>query len=168
MKALKYIALGVGSVLGIRYLLSLKQAGEQVVIKVSGQKDKITAQGISILVSYNIQNPTRATVRMTPPLIKLSSAGQFLASSTMQDVQIPEKVKDSNGRIIMKAFSETGDVTATVHIPWLSVLSISPQLMTRLQSSDPKDKITLTVETITHLFTLAGDYPYAEKSSFKL
>lgn len=168
MKNLKYIAIGLGSFLGIRYLLSLKRAGEKVVIKVSGQRDQITAQGISIRIHYNIQNPTRATIKMTPPLIKLSSGGQLLASNTMQEVEIPSSVKDAKGRIIMNAFAETGNITTKILVPWLSVVAISPQLLTRLQSNDPADKVKIDIETFTQLFTMAGDYPYQEKTSVSL
>ena len=168
MKKLKYIAIGLGSFLGIRYLISLNRAGEKVIIKVSGERGQITAQGIGVKIHYNIQNPTRAQIKMTPPLIKLSSSGQLIASSTMQSVEIPSFVKDAKGRIVMNAFAETGNITTEIVVPWLSVAAISPQLLTRLQSKDPKDKVNIDIETFSHLFTLAGDFPYEEKTSVSL
>ena len=168
MNAVKYIAIGIGAFFGGRYILSLNRARHKVLTIVTGKKDKITAQGISILLSYNIKNPTRANMKMTAPLIKLLFNGKLLASSTMQDVDIPLSAKDSSGRIDIKAFKETGEITTKVLIPWLSVLSISPQLMTRLQSQDPNDKIKLEIETISQVYTLAGDYPLEETTTIEL
>jgi len=63
---------------------------------------------------------------------------------------------------------ETGEITTKILIPWLSVLSIGPQLMTRLKSQDPKDKIQLEIETISQVYTLAGDYPIEETTTIEL
>jgi hypothetical protein len=168
MKAIKYIAIGLGSFLGIRYLLGLNRAKDKININVSGQKDSITAQGITLLVKYNIQNPTRAKLKLTPPLIKLSVNGKLIASSAMQSVEIPQNVKDQSGRIIIEAFKETGIITTKILVPWLAIAAISPTLVTRLQSTDPKDKIKIEVETISQVYTLAGDYPYEDVSTIEL
>tara|TARA_X000000950_G_C13650822_1_gene551639 strand:+ start:188 stop:694 length:507 start_codon:yes stop_codon:yes gene_type:complete len=168
MNALKYIAIGIGTFLGGKYLLSLNRASQKIITSVSGKKDKITTQGISILLSYNIKNPTRANMKMTAPLIKLSFNGELLASSTMQSVDIPISVKDSIGRIEIKAFKETGKITTQIMIPWLSVLSIGPQLMKRLKSQNTSDKIQLEIETISQVYTLAGDYPLEEITTIEL
>lgn len=166
--ALKYIAIGIGTFFGGKYLLSLNRARNKILTIVTGKKDKITAQGISLLLSYNIKNPTRVNMKMTAPLIKLMFNGKLLASSTMQDVDIPLSAKDTSGRIVIKAFKETGEISTKITIPWLSVLSISPQLMTRLQSQDTNDKIKLDIETISQVYTLAGDYPLEEITTVEL
>ena len=168
MNALKYIAIGIGTFLGGKYLLSLNRASQKIITSVTGKKDKITTQGISVLLSYNIKNPTRANIKITAPLIKLSFNGKFLASSTMETVDIPLSAKDSSGRIVIKAFKETGVITTKLMIPWLNVLSIGPQLMTRLKSQDPKDKIQLEIETVSQVYTLAGDYPLEEITTIEL
>lgn len=168
MKALKYIALGIGAFFGGRYLLSLNRAKNKVLTIVTGQRDKITAQGISLLVKYNIKNPTRVNMKMTAPLIKLSFNGKLLASSTMQYVDIPQHARDDSGRISIKAFKETGEIITKILVPWLSIAGISPHLLARLQSSDPKDKIKLQIETISQVFTLAGDYPMDEITTIEL
>jgi len=51
-------------------------------------------------------------------------------------LDIPQSVKDTDGRIVIKAFKETEQITTKIQIPWLSVLSIGPQLLTKLQSQD--------------------------------
>lgn len=168
MKAIKYIAIGLGSFLGLRYLVGLNRAKDKINIIVSGQKDSITAQGINILIKYNIQNPTRAKLKLTAPLIKLSVNKRLIASSAMQSVEIPENAKDRSGRIIIEAFKETGIITTKILVPWLSIATISPLLVTRLQSTDPKDKLKIEIETISQVYTLVGDYPYEDISTITL
>ena len=168
MSKLKYIALGIGAFFGGRYLLSLSRAGNKIVTTVSGQKDQITAQGIGVKVKYNIKNPTKAKIKLTPPLIKLTVNGKLLASSTMQQVDIPEAVRDEKGRIKIEAFKETGEITSTILVPWLSVIGIGPQLMSRLQSNDPNEKVKIEVETISQIYTKVGDYPYEDKTTIQL
>ena len=168
MNAIKYIAIGIGTFFGGKYLLSLNRARHKILTIVTAKRDKINAQGISVLLSYNIKNPTRANMKMRAPLIKLLFNGKLLASSTMQEVDIPQSVKDADGRIVIKAFKETGQITTKIQIPWLSVLSVSPQLLTRLQSQDANNKIKLEIETISQVYTLAGDYPLEEKTTINL
>lgn len=168
MKGIKYIAIGLGSFLGLRYLIGLNRAKDKINIIVSGQKDSITAQGINILIKYNIQNPTRAKLKLTPPLIKLSVNNRLIASSAMQSVEIPQSAQDRSGRIIIEAFKETGVITTKILVPWLSIATISPLLVTRLQSTDPKDKLSIEIESIAQVYTLVGDYPFEDKSTIKL
>jgi len=166
MNAIKYIAIGIGTFFGGRYLLSLNRAKDKIVTSVTAKKDNISAQGVSVLVSYNIKNPSRANLKIRAPLIKLLFNGKLLASSTMKEVDIPESVKDANGRIEIKAFKETGNISTTILIPWLSVLSVSPQLMTRLQNSN--ETIKIEIETLSQVYTLAGDYPLEETTTIEL
>jgi len=168
MKAIKYIAIGGGIYLIGKYLLSLDRAQRQVVIVTSGKKEKFTAQGLSIILRYNIKNPTDGTLRMTPPLIKLSIAGKLIATSNMSMIDIPEPVRDKTGKIIIRAFKETGDIETRVLIPWLSLAAITPDLVKRIQSTDSKDKIKIEVETLSQAFTLVGNFPYRSHTAFKL
>jgi hypothetical protein len=168
MKAIKYIAIGLGTFFTGRYILSLGRAKKKVITTVSGQRDSITAQGINILVKFNIKNPTRAHMSMTAPLIKLSANGKLLASSTIPTTNIPTEAKDSNGRIKIEAYKETGEITTKILVPWLSVISISPQLLARLQSSDPSDKVKLELETNAQLFTGIANFPYEEKTTLTI
>ena len=168
MKAVKYIVIGGAIVLTGKYLLSLNRAQKKVVIVTTGKKDKISAQGISILIKYNIKNPTNATMRMSPPLIKLSVNGKLIGTSNMQLIDIPADVRDKSGKIIIRAFNETGNIETRVLIPWMSLASVGSDIIKRLQSSDKKDQITITVETLSQIFSLVGNFPYEETTTIKL
>lgn len=168
MKAIKYIAIG-GSVLLLgRYLYTLKRAEQQVVIVTSVDKDSISLQGLSIKVRYNIKNPTAGAMRMTPPLIKLSVNGKLIASSSLQMIDIPTEVRDKSGKIIIRAYKETGNIESKILIPWTSLLILSPDIIKRLKSNDKKDKVTLQADIISQIFSLVGNFPYHSKMAFQL
>jgi hypothetical protein len=165
MSKLKNIAIGVGAFFGGRYLWSLYRAKNKVVTTVSAKRDRVTIQGVLIEVKYNIKNPTTVNLKMTPPLIKIHINNKLIASSTMLDIDIPQPAKDINGRIIIGKHTETGSISTKILLPWISLLSISPQLVTRLKSDKEEDKIKIQVVSTAQIFTLAGNYPYEEKTT---
>jgi len=168
MKAIKYIALGIGAFFGGRYLLSLSRASNKAIVSVSGKRGLISAQGINVTLNYNIKNPSRANLKITPPLVKLLINDKLVASSTMQNVDIPDSIKDSKGRISINAFSETGNITTSILVPWLSIVTISPDILSRLQSGDTAQKVQVSIETLSHVFTSIGDFPLDDKTTIQL
>ncbi len=168
MKAIKYIALGIGAFFGGRYLLSLSRASNKAIVSVSGKRGLISAQGINVTLNYNIKNPSRANLKITPPLVKLLINDKLVASSTMQNVEIPDSIKDSKGRISINAFSETGNITTSILVPWLSIVTISPDILSRLQSGDTAQKVQVSIETLSHAFTSIGDFPLDDKTTIQL
>lgn len=160
--------MGIGALFGGRYLISLSRASKKAVVSVSGKRGLISAQGINVTLNYNIKNPSRANLRITPPLVKLLINDKLVASSTMQNVDIPETVKDSKGRISINAFSETGNITTSILVPWLSIVSISPDVLSRLQNGDTSQKVQVSVETLSHAFTAVGDFPMDDKTTIQL
>ncbi|WP_343636302.1 hypothetical protein [Fluviicola sp.] len=168
MKAIKYLVIGGAIVLTGKYLLSLNRAQKKIVIVATGKRGKISAQGISIVIRYNIKNPTKARMTMTPPLIKLSLNGTLIGTSNMQMNDIPADVRDKTGKIIIRAFNETGNIEASVFIPWLNLLTVGGDLIKRFKSTDPKDQITVEVETISQVYSMIGNFPHEETLSIKL
>ena len=168
MKAIKYIALGIGAFFGGRYILSLSRASNKAIVSVSGKRGLISAQGINVTLNYNIKNPSRANLKITPPLVKLLINDKLVASSTMQNVEIPDSIKDSKGRISINAFSETGNITTSILVPWLSIVTISPDILSRLQSGDTAQNVPVSIETLSHAFTSIGDFPLDDKTTIQL
>lgn len=83
----------------------------------------------------------------------------------MQQVEIPQAVKDQSGRIIIDAFKETGKITTKVLIPWLSILKVSSQLYNRLKSGE---KVSIEIETISQVFTPITDFPLDDKTTIEI
>jgi hypothetical protein len=168
MKVINVVVIGGVLVLTGKYLLSLRRAEKEVVIATTGKKDKISIQGISVLIRYNIKNPTQGVMRMTPPLLKLIVNGNLVASSNMQMIDIPEDARDKSGKIIIRAFQETGEIETRILIPWVNLLFLGPDLIARLKNADKNTQITIKVETISQVFTLVGSFPYEQTITFKV
>jgi len=168
MKAYAVIAIGGAIILTGSYLYSINNAQYKIAIVVSGRIHKISAQGVTVIISYNIKNPTASTMRMTPPMIKISINGKQLAVSDMEAVEIPDGASDDSGKIIIRANQETGNIESSIMIPWLSIVSITPDLLNRFQNPDAQNKIEVQAQILTRIYTLVGSFPYDSTSTVKL
>ena len=145
MSALKFILIGGAVFLGGRYLYALNRAGKKVIVQVGGRVHKVTLTGVEVVLKYNIKNPTNTGIEMAAPLISLSHNSKILASSSMALVEIPEDVRTTNGRIKIKPFKQTGEITTSILIPHLSVIGAGANLFSILKdrlNANSQDKKT--------------------------
>lgn len=172
MKALKIIAIGGAVFLGGRYLFSLNRAGNKAVVQLGGKVEKVTIEGVVVVLKYNIKNPTRSSIEMAAPLIKLSHNGKILASSSLALVEIPEDVRSTNGRIKILPYKETGIITTSILLPFLSLIGTGANLITRLKNRLNPDAdqqtVKFDVETNSTVFTQVGSYPYDDKVTIEV
>lgn len=172
MKALTVIVIGGIAFLGGKYLYSLNRAGNKAVVQISGKVDKVTIGGVVVVLKYNIKNPTGGNIEMAAPLIKLLHDGKVLASSSMALVEIPEDVRTTNGRIRILPYKETGIITTSIQLPFLSLIGAGANLVTRLKNRlDPdaeQTTIKFEVETTSTVFTTVANYPYDDKAIIEL
>jgi len=164
MKALKIILIGGAVFLGGRYLYSLNRAGKKAVVQVGGRVHKVTFEGVEVVLKYNIKNPTNSSIEMAAPLITLTHEGKVLASSSMSLVEIPEDVRSTNGRIKVLPFKETGIITTSILLPFLSLIGAGANLVTvlknKLNAQAEQESVTFEVNTTSTVFTKIGSYPY--------
>ena len=169
MKVFTVLVLGGALLATGSYLYQINKAQDKIIIVVSGKVYKVSAQGVTLIIKYNIKNPTGSTMRMSAPLITITVNGKQVATSSMQQIEIPEASRDSSGKIIIRANSETGYIQTEVMIPWVGLVSIAPDLITRFQSTDPKKaKTTIKVGTDCRVYTLVGSFPYEQVSTIKV
>ncbi len=167
MKTFSILAIG-GLVLAAgRYLLGINNSQYKMVLAVGGKIHKLSAQGVILKVNYNIKNPTTSTMRMSPPLIRITLNGKQVATSNMRTIDIPEESRD-NDRIIIRANQETGAIESEVLIPWYSLIGVAPDLVMKLMNQDGKTKLTIKVETQARIFTLFGAFPYEQNTTIKV
>jgi len=168
MKALNVILIGGAVFLGGRYLLSLNRAGNKVVVQVGARVHKVNFEGVEIILRYNIKNPTKGSIEMSAPLIKLSHNGKILASSSMELVEIPESVRSTKRRIKILPFKETGIITTSILLPYLSLIGAGANLITvlkkRLDPNSDETAVKFEVDTTSTVFTKVGSYSYDEKT----
>ena len=168
MSKVKHIALAIGALLGGSYLWRLNQLKNKIVTLIVAKRGNADLQGINIVLNYNIKNPTKTSIALKPPFVKVLFEGELIASSQIKETEIPVSVKDTKGRIQVLAFRETGNIPIQIRIPWISVLNISSGLMRKLQSSNPKEKVKMEIETLAQIYTLAGSYPLEEITAIEL
>ncbi|MBD3637193.1 MAG: hypothetical protein HUJ25_07580 [Crocinitomicaceae bacterium] len=171
-KALIIIGIGGLAFLGGRYLWQLNRAGEKTAIEVSGRVHKIALNGIEVVLSYNIKNPTNVAIEMAVPLVKLSHKQKTLATSSMSMVSIPENAKTANGRIKIAPNSETGYIQTTVLIPYLSLIGAGSSVITALKSrlnsaGEEEQPVELVVQTTSTVFTKLGSVPFDDIQTIK-
>lgn len=167
MKTFAIIAIGGLALAAGSYLYGINKSQYKIVLAVGGRIHKLSAQGVILKVNYNIKNPTTSTMRMSPPLIRITLNGKQVATSNMRAIDIPEESRD-NDKIIIRANRETGTIESEVIVPWISLISVAPDLVSKLQNQDGKTKLTIKVETQARVFTLLGTFPYEQSTTIKV
>lgn len=167
MKTFAIIAIGGLALAAGSYLYGINKSQYKIVLAVGGRIHKLSLQGVILKVSYNIKNPTTSVLRMSPPLIRITLNGKQVATSNMREIDIPEEARD-NDKIIIRANNETGAIESEVIIPWLSLLTVAPDLVKKLQNQDGKTKLTIKVETQARVFTLFGAFPYEQTTTIQV
>ncbi len=96
--SLKQIIIGTG-IGGIIYggykLLTLKKAGEELIIEPNVNIFKVELSGITLSLEIKIINPNSATLNITSPFVKLDYLGQTLGSSNISKKVEPIKAMGS-------------------------------------------------------------------------
>jgi hypothetical protein len=168
MKTFTILAIGGAVLIAGSYLYGINKSQYKIVLTATGRIHKVTAQGVTLIIRYNIKNPTTAAMRMTPPLIRITVNGKQIATSNMREIDIPEASRDDSGKIIIRANQETGDIESEVIIPWVGLISTAPDLISRLQNTDGKTKVSLKVETQARIYTMLGVFPYEQNTTIKV
>ncbi len=172
MRALKIIGAGVLAILGGRYLWQLSRTGKKAIVEVSGRIHKVTLGGVELVLRYNIKNPTKTSIEMAPPLVSLSYNGNVLASTSMSLVEIPEASRSEKGRIRILPFKETGHITTSILIPYLTVIGAGATLFKTLQANlaeeSEAEPVKFEVATVSTVFTKVGSFPYDEVTTITL
>ena len=171
MKVLKTALVVGGLILGGKYLLSLSRAGKKIAVDVSGRIHKIAIEGVVVVLKYNIKNPTTSSIELAAPLVKLAYNGKILASSSMALVEIPEKARTDDGRIRINPHSETGFITTSIIVPYMSLLGAGADLIRRLKGSmdgNSENPVNFEVETNSTVYTKVGNYPYDETTTITI
>jgi hypothetical protein len=118
----------IGLIGGALYLgsrmLGAKRLGDKSIVRALNPKiSKITMAGISLSTDVVVDNPTNSSVQITKPVIKLSSNGNYLASS------VPEK-----GILNISPIGQSNLGTITIDIPWSALTPFISGLINKIPS----------------------------------
>ncbi|CAN0071697.1 unnamed protein product, partial [Chrysoparadoxa australica] len=116
--------------LGTRLLGAKRLSEKSIVRTLNPPIAKITFSGITVATDVVVDNPTNSSVQITKPVIKISSNGNYLASS------IPEK-----GVINIAPIGQTSLGTVTVDIPWSALTPFISGLISRIPGLVSKNNL---------------------------
>jgi len=134
MNNLIKIGIGGGLLLGLWKLLQMKKVSEKVVTSLSNPRiHKVDLKGIAFRTEINVSNPTKASVKISKPVVALYSDKKFISSS-----------KPENKEFTISPLATTKIDTVEIVIPWttlssyvVGVIGKIPQLIEAFKTKDP-------------------------------
>ncbi len=153
-KILLGLGIGGGLFAGGMYLWRLKKTSVDLDIVPTVKLHKLDLQGLVLRVDVTLKNPTRTSLKLKFPFIKLSIKGNSIGSSQAvnQDVALP-------------AFGEAKFEAIMIRIPMLSLLSTAKGLLQAVQQSQP---FTIGVTTMTTIDLGLKKVPYDKTDEVQL
>lgn len=158
MGAIRKILLGLGIGGGLAaggvYLWRLNKTSVNLDIIPTVKLHKLDLQGLVLRVDVQLKNPTRTSLKLKFPFIKLSIKGNSIGSSQSvnQDIALP-------------AFGEAKFEAIMIRIPMLSLLSTAKGLLQAVQQSQP---FMIGVTTMTTIDLKWKKVPYEKTDEVQL
>ena len=122
-----------GLAFGAYQLFSMKRVSEKIVASLSKPRiHKVDLRGLIIRPEINIDNPTKSSVRITKPVITLTSKGKYITSSH------PE-----NKEITIKPLATSQIDTIELVVPWtilagyiIGIIGKIPKILAAFKAKD--------------------------------
>ena len=125
MSLTKKILIGTGvgvAVLGAAvYATRMNKLSNEMVIVPTVNVHKLSAQGLTLRVDIQLKNPTRSSIRLNYPFIKLIHSGSVIGSSAVIDKEI-----------LIPGFGQAVVQGIMIDIPLLNLVSLSGDLLKAL------------------------------------
>ncbi|MCA0429036.1 MAG: hypothetical protein LCH32_00875 [Bacteroidetes bacterium] len=136
-KILLGLGIGGGLVAGGTYLWRLNKTSVNLEVVPSVKLHKLDLQGIVLRVDVQLKNPTRTSLKLKFPFIKLLIKGSSIGSSQSvnQDIALP-------------AFGEAKFEAIMIRIPMFSLLSSAKSLLQAVQQGEAFKIGVMTMTTI--------------------
>lgn len=130
-----FLKIGIvgGLAYGIYKFLGLRKVSEKVVTSLSKPRiHTVDLRGLVIRTEINVANPTKTSVKITKPVITLTTKGKYITSTS------PE-----NKEIIIKPLATSQIDTIELIIPWtilagyiVGIIGKIPQIIAAFKSKD--------------------------------
>lgn len=112
--------IGVALYYGSRVLGAKKIGDKSVVRALNPRITKTDGNGIVVRFDVAVDNPTNTTVRLSKPIITLTSQGKYIVSS------VPE-----NKSYLIAPLSQTSLEASEITIPWITLSSYLADMLTK-------------------------------------
>lgn len=153
-KILLGLGIGGGAVAGGMYLWRLNKTSVNLEVVPTVKLHKLDLQGLVLRVDVQLKNPTRTSLKLKFPFIKLLIKGNSIGSSQAvnQDIAIP-------------AFGEAKFEAIMIRIPMISLLSTAKNLLQAIQQGDA---FKIGVTTMTTIDLGIRTVPYDKTDEVQL
>jgi hypothetical protein len=133
MSSLLRIGIVGGIAYGIYWLFGLKRASDEIVTRLSNPRiHTVDMRGIVIRTEVNVSNPTKTTVKITKPVVTLTTKGKYITSTN------PE-----NKEIAIRPLATSMIDTIELVIPWtilagyvVNIIGKVPQIIAAFKAKD--------------------------------
>jgi hypothetical protein len=124
MNLLTKILIGAGAVTGISYLVKLKRTSSEMETIATAKIQKLDLTALTIRVDVQIKNPTKGSLKIKYPFVKILYKDSTIGSSQSinKDIEIP-------------SFGEAQINAILIQIPLLSLISFGASLLKAIKDS---------------------------------
>ena len=145
------IGTGVGSVLlaGTAWLLRLNRTAVNLEVIPNAKVHKIDLSAVTIRVDLQVKNPTRTSLNIKYPFVRLSYQDNSIGSSQAVDQDI-----------VLPANGEAQIENILISIPMLNLLSSAGKVLTALQN---KETVQLQIDTLTSIDLKIKKVPFSKR-----
>jgi hypothetical protein len=155
------IVLGAGVVYGIVRLLRMQNVSEMANARlVNPRIHSVTLGGISFRTEVEINNPSRDSVKLTKPVVTLTSKGKMLAQSDAEDTIIAIKPLGLTKIDTIELFTLKGLVT--------NIVKNIPKAIAAWKAGDKKNLMTILGVPLEMNFTTYVNGLFYQSPSEKL
>ena len=146
MNNLTKILFGTGIVLTGGYLLKMSRTSANIETIIKAKIHSLKLSGITIRVDAKLKNPTKGTLKIKYPFVKLSYKGDTVGSSQVinQDITIP-------------SYGEANIEGVMINIPLTGIFSVAMDLLKSLKTGAG---VKVGIKVITTIYTSFSSIPY--------
>jgi hypothetical protein len=149
-----WILLGAGLVGTGIYLSRLNKVATELQTVVFGRIHKIGVAGVTIAVDTVLKNPTKGSLKIKFPFVKLVHNGKTIGSS-----------QSVNTNVDIPAFGESHVDGIMIDLTWTSLLLNAMDMYKAFKDSKP---IVVQAKIMTNTITAFGTHPYESTENMTL
>lgn len=145
---------GAGLFLGGRYLMRINRLNQELETVINAKIHKVTLAGLTIRVDVTLKNPTKGTVKLKYPFVKIVHEGKTVGSSQAinKDIEVP-------------SFGEARIEQIMIDITFTQLLINAWSMYKLIKEGKP---VIVQVNVLSSIKLAWGDQPYEQTQDITL
>ncbi len=147
----KWIWLGAGGLalaVGVPYVINFNRLSAELETVTKISIYKVRLDGLELKIDVILKNPTKGSITLKYPFVKMLSEGKVFATSEVRDQDIT-----------LKEFNQATLPPIFINLSWLNMATTFPALLKKIRNNEP---VAIQARTIT---TINGNIPYSKEES---